>query len=927
MVAIDSNLLLNFYQARLGGLGGNSGASSPLPSRKYAPTAPWNAQMPTGPSSPLVKAAMQGRRYIDENAAQLDLPGASSDYRKMFALYQGLETLLGVAEGMQAKGVANIDATRMRTTFARGMREIGEFIDKLDLDIVRLTRGEVSTSARTKVGVPRTRSEYVTAPLVSGASDALVPAFQGAVAFNVKVQKINGPVDVAIDLSEMGAQPRTLANVLNHINGKLEDAGVSTRFASQRLPAAERTVTVGGKTVKLPAGPDQWAMKVKVDSGETVSFEAAATAPSVYIAQRVGDPDPDGKSSTDDAAFRHQLLKFQTDASTVAAPIQGEGETHWVDGRAFAKTLGPEIAAVRQTKVGPDGSVYVLADVKGPVGGQPLKGEQDVALIKYDRAGNMVYARTLGASDEASGLALEVAADGRVAVAGSVKGGLNGADDGALNSNGSASFAENTDSFVTLFDAEGQEVWTQRRGARLADEATHIAFGGDGEVYVAGRTRSVIPGGSAVVGGYDSYLQGFKADPDGKVQSLFTTVTGTAGEDRAAGLVVDGQSMVAATVEEGRAVLRRYDLSGGAPVLTATRDLGQLMGGEITGLALDGGQVVVAGSTGNAALAAGTVTRAHAGGSDVFVARLSSDLSAQPGDAVAYYGGSGDDRAAGLAVAGGQVWLTGQAGADLPDEAAVGEKDGFLVRLDVAAGQVDYSRRFTGKDGFATPGAIAVDLQGASVLDRLGLPQGQLQLSDSPRLTAVSGIRPGESFQVAANGGRAKTITIEGNDTLDTLATKLRRAMGFQAKVEIVTVEGYRRLNIKPLNDRHIIELSAGKEGKDALEVLGLSEGVVRATRVVDGKTVAADGKAEIYGLGFPSDLKLDTEQDIRHALAEITGAQGVIRKAYRDLVQAATPRNVLAQQQAASGPAPAYLTNQIANYQAALNRLTGGGG
>ena len=56
----------------------------------------------------------------------------------------------------------------------------------------------------------------------------------------------------------------------------------------------------------------------------------------------------------------------------------------------------------------------------------------------------------------------------------------------------------------------------------------------------------------------------------------------------------------------------------------------------------------------------------------------------------------------------------------------------------------------------------------------------------------------------------------------------------------------------------------------------------------------------------------------------------GVIRKAYQGLVTAATPatpQSVAAKAAKASGPVPAYLTAQIANYQAGLARLTGGKG
>ena len=60
-----------------------------------------------------------------------------------------------------------------------------------------------------------------------------------------------------------------------------------------------------------------------------------------------------------------------------------------------------------------------------------------------------------------------MADDGRVAVAGSVT--------GALEPGATVTSAVLSDSFVTVFDAEGEEMWTQRRGAKAADEATNSA--------------------------------------------------------------------------------------------------------------------------------------------------------------------------------------------------------------------------------------------------------------------------------------------------------------------------------------------------------------------------------------------------------------------------------------------------------------------
>lgn len=918
VTSIDSNLLLGMYQSRYGAAG-TAVTAGPTTGKRTTPTAPWNRETSAAETSAAVKAALAGRKFVNEGGAVLDVKGASTDYKKLFALYQGLGALMGVAERAGAKGLTSLEQTKLSQAFARGLGEISSYVADLDVDKFRMIQGETAISAKT-VGVPKTKTEYVTPPLVSGSSENVVPAFTGNVQFNMAIKRSGSTINVPIDLAGMGGQTRSMVNVVNYINQQLQASGVDARVASQRIPGTAKTTTVGGKTVEIGKNPDQWALKINVAAGETVSFAAAATAGAVYVAQNAGNPDPDGKSTTKDSTEAAQFLKFQTDTTNVPSPLQPNGEANWVDGRVFAKTLGPEVKTIREQVVGADGSIYMLADVTDKVAGQEIKGDQDVALLKYDAAGQLVFARTLGASDEASGLGLALSADGKIAVAGSVTGQLNGATNGPLNSTGA--FASQADSFVTLFDADGQELWTQRRGARQGDEASEVAFGADGTVYVSGRADSVMPGTTSV-GGTDGYIEAFKADATGKVQTLFTTSFGTTGTDKPAGLVVDGTSIVVASNEDGRGVLRRYDVSGGAPVLTATRDLGDLQGGQITGLALDGGNLIVAGTAGNPNLSGLTVTNAHAGGSDAFAARMSANLSG--GGQVAYYGGAGDDSATSLAVSGGQVWIGGSAGTDLPGYPdKIGVKDGFLARLDIGTGTVAWSRRFTGKDGRAAPTAIAVDTTGASVLDRIGLPKGELDMSDSQRITAATSLRGGDQFTLKTGLGRNSTITIEETDTLDTLAQKIRRASGFQAKVSLASSEGRRYLRIEPTTDRVTLEFGPGKADKNGLEMLGIPEGIVRKTKMVDGKTMPADGKSMLYGLGLPSDLNLDDDLERKHALAEIGSAMGIVRQVYKDLVAAANPRSAQAAAAAASGPVPAYLNNQIANYQAALARLGG---
>lgn len=970
-VTFDTSVLLGYYQAKSGlsGLGvgttlatgGTVGADGKV---KYAPTPPWDTKSGAPKASELVKAALAGKRFINEDGAQLDLPTASADYKKLFALYQGLNALNGVAERANTAGVSQTEKNRLAAIFAKGMTEITGYVDKLKLEEMRLTRGDTMLTNKSAVGVPRPVYNYTTGTLHSGGQSDPVAAFQGDVKFQMTVQRGKTTQTIDIDLSQMTGE-RTMGAVSSFINQKLQDAGLQTRFSVERTPGTPREVKVGTSTVKLPALADNYAFKINGDSTEKVTFSATASEPAVYVTTYAGDPDPDKNSKTDDAKFESSLVKLN--GSTIGA----EGS------RITSGTLEGTISTVRASQTGPDGSLYVLADVATSVDGQTVKGQKDVAVLRYDSTGKLMYARTLGAADQATGLAMTVADDGRVAIAGSVTGGLNGATNGPINSDANSG---KSDSFVTVFDGAGDEMWTQRRGALAEDEATEVAFGPGGIVYVAGRTKSTIPGATeGVAGKWDNYLMAVAPDAKGVPKTLFTTQFGTAGDDTISGIVVDGNTVTVAGVENGRGVLRSFNVvpttttmvrtddngftnvttttttngnsvststdyganNGGTdPVKTTTsvyssqasftagavRDLGDLMGGEIVGLGMENGQLVVAGSTRNGALGVSGKTADYTGGLDAFAAKFSANLSDTSADNLMYFGGEGDDTVTAMTVAGGKVWIAGGASADQPGAAAISKKDGYLAKLDLEAGSAQV-QRLTGKDGIATATSIAVDTSGSSALDKLGLPKGTLAYTDSQKLVSATSIRAGDSFQIrTAEGGRLGTITIAADDTLETLQAKIKRIGGFKVKVEVVSDGEFRRLKLSPAANSATVELLPGKGGSDALEALGLAPGVVRNT-VIDkktGKSVSADGGGPVFGIGLPADLDLKSDTGIKNAIAMLAKTMTKVRDAYRALETAAKPE--VKAQPGAGGTAPAYLTNQIANYQAALDRLTGGG-
>lgn len=930
-IGIDPSLLTAAFNIRAGVSGAGQSTNSG-DGTSTAPLPPWRLTQTASPSaiSGLVRGVLVGGKFIDTSAARLTAPVSdkttAANYKSLFGLYQGLTALSGLADLAAGKNVSAYDQTRYQKAFQSGMSELQGFLQSQPFKGFDVVQGKVTSSLTTTIGAKAETDTYTTGTVYTGTVNGEVPSFQGDVRFSATVVKGGTTTNVAFDLSEMGTTPRTMGNVVNYLNSKLLAAGVATRFAVSRTPGVPQTVQVGTSTVKLSAPPDTFALQIKGNSVEQLTLAPAASTPAIYVAQTSGTTagvSPDAQQ---------QLLKFDG-GSAAASSTPG-------DGLSFQRALDANLSAVKSTVTAADGSVYVLGTAKGTIAGQTLQGTSDVVLMKYDSAGNLAYTRTLGAEGAAKGLALAVSADGsQVAVAGSVQGKLDSTD-GKVD-------PKTTDTMVTVFDSAGQELWTQRAGAASADDApASVAFGANGEVYVGGSTQGPIFGAGGSQGSTDQFIQTFSATKqplyDGTGAFAYTPKVvnsvqfGTSGVDRNAGMAVSGNNLYVAGVENGHAVVRLYDISSGKPALSATRDLGDLQGGDVAGIAVQAdGSVVVAGSTHNGALNAGTVTQAYAGTMKAaFVASLSGDLQSASSDTLAYVGGTTNDQSASaVTVSGGKVYLAGTVatGAKTVGKDVVQTSDGFVSEIDPATGQTVWSRQYKGRDGVAAPAGIAVSAQGASTLDKLGLPSGTVDFSASGQVVANTSARPGDQFYIrSGQGGAAKLITIAANDTYKTLATKISRALGFQVDVKALTAQGATQIQIKPLNNRMQIELQAGPVGRDALGALGMSEALVTADALTakatapgsqkEGALPATNKLKAYYGLTLPGDLNLGTANDIKQAQSALQLALSTVRTIYGDMTTKPVDPS------SSSGSAPKYLTNQIAQYQAALNRLTGGG-
>ena len=853
------------------------------------PTAPWVGAAKSEPSA-LVRSALAGARFVDLRTPVIDAKGAAEDYRRLFALHQGLAMLDAVALRADNKSTPTTELARLERTFQSGLKEINSFLASDAFESIRIARTAAGATAKATVGPAKAAYTYVTPAIHGGLLSEPVDAYAGDVRFSLTVTRLTGDTTINFDLAEMGSTERTLSQVNAYFNQKLADAGVETRFGMQVIAGTPKTMKVGDRTLTLPSDNDSYALAVKAISTETLSFSASDRSDAVFVAQVGGK---DGQLS---------LAKYQADTGQVGAgapPVPtGQGDMP-VQDRARLAALSAGLDEVRAVRTGADGSVYVLGEADGTVDGQTIKGARDAVLQKYDSAGRLVFTRTLGAASEAMARDFAIGDDGRIAVVGSVTGALDGGKVGAD--------ATKADSFLTVFDAQGGELWTERRAARAEDEATSVAFGADGSIYVSGRTRSGMAGAGGL-GGWDGYLQTFSAAGG----FLGTEQFGTSGDDAASRIAVEGTTLIVAGTDNGRAVLRRYDLSDPqAPSLVAMRDLGNLQG-DLASLSLDGGRVIVTGTSRNASLGDGVAGNSHAGGQDAFVLRLDGSLTADAADRMTFIGGVGDDSAVSAAVQDGKIWLTGQV--SVVGEGATQTATGHLLRLDADSGTIEWQREFQGKDGRVRPMAVGVATGGASVLDRLGLPQGTIDFKPSQKLVDATSVRAGDQFMLDLGSGRLRTITIEANDTYDTLAKKISTASQNRLEAKVLPSDGVQGLKVSLKPGRAPVEIIAGSLGRDALEAMGL------ALTLLHPSGGLADDRA-VYALRMQTDLTLTSKAGIKAARDSIQAAKLQLMAAYRKLTELDNP-------QAAALANPVYSeyqSKQMANYQAALIKLGGG--
>lgn len=824
-------------------------APRPTPADDVVSFAPWDKKTDTTAVSRL-RDALGASSFVDLREGSFDRPGVDGEHKRLFALYMGLSRLQALASHASEELTPTGELNGLNRRFTAGLAEIRNYITNTSFDELTLSFAKRESKTDSALKVVRPATKYLGRAAVNGAATNVIGGLAGTEVFTVSALKNGATTDVTMNLAEV-TDGLSIANIVTYLNGKMEAAGLGTRFS---------TSVFEGKTA---SDPKRYGLGVQTIATERISFSASSPSPAIYVAGSAG-------SGT---TQRGQLIKLTDSGASAAAN--------------FTTAIAPSTGAAdaKATAVDVNGSVYVVGTVTGDLGSGIVQGDQDVYLRKYDAAGQLVWSRLVGSSDRASGFALATDSLGNIAVAGKINDRLSASATGGGD-----------DTFVVKYDTQGREVFARQIAPVLDDQANALAFGTDGSLYVAGQTKSAVASGITHGGGGDAYLM--KLTSAGTL--AYARQFGSTGDDRATSVAIDGNGdVILGTVEAGEAKVRKLLAADGISSAIWEVNLGALGQGNLSSVAVDGSAIYVAGSTDNAALTAGgqaAVVAPHGGGADGFLMKISDAGTTASANFITYLGTSANDGASGVAVAGGAVYVTGSTSGAMSGGAAPARTNGYVAKLDGNGARV-WVHQYESEQGATFARGLSLDVQGASVLDKLGLPRGTIRFDEQRLITGTSSVRAGDYFHVKVNGGAAFKVTVSAGDTMRSLVTRINTVLLLKGEATL-TRSGGDGLRIGA-REGNVVELIAGNGGFDALAGLGLQPGKLDARKDVPEDAPAKDKNA--FSLELKADARIDNPTLAKTMAIDLSNAMETIRRAYLAINPAARTQSAANAQAAAA--------------------------
>ena len=159
------------------------------------------------------------------------------------------------------------------------------------------------------------------------------------------------------------------------------------------------------------------------------------------------------------------------------------------------------------------GNAYISGFTSGSLGGPHAGGTGDVFLTKYDGAGNLLWSRQIGTTNN------EPDGGGGVAVDAAGNAYITGGTDGSLGGPNAGDY----DAFLTKYDGAGNLLWSRQIGTTACDRSNDVAVDAAGNAYISGFTEGSLGGPNA--GGKDAFLTKY----DGAGNLLWSRQIGTTG--------------------------------------------------------------------------------------------------------------------------------------------------------------------------------------------------------------------------------------------------------------------------------------------------------------------------------------------------------------------------------------------------------------
>ena len=284
-----------------------------------------------------------------------------------------------------------------------------------------------------------------------------------------------------------------------------------------------------------PAGDKRFTRMLGVTARATYGYGVAAdSAGNVYVAgYTLGNLDGQLKIGTWDLF----LTKYDSAGNKQFTRLMG----------AIGKTTTAKAIVIDAAD-----NIYLAGHTRGAIGGQTPSGNQDMLLMKFDAAGNMIYTRLLGTfGGFVWGEDVAVDTSGNVFVTGYTSRGLNGNTQTGI-----------LDVFVAKYAANGTLQWARQLGGPgSSTRGQGLATDASGNVFATGYTNGGIDG-NTLIGLNDTFL--IQYDVAGT--KAYTTTLGIAGANI--------QALAAVTDGTGAVYLSGYaDAGMDGNALTGTADL------------------------------------------------------------------------------------------------------------------------------------------------------------------------------------------------------------------------------------------------------------------------------------------------------------------------------------------------------------------